>query len=758
MNESEQPEFQMRKSKILKQKSSLKSIKEQDKTFSKLSNDTLSKIYSDNNELEQNEEILEEFHEKKFEVFYLNLIELYQKAQYKKLIKSINQKKKTFSTSRNFWKINHLKIVSIIKILERKLLKYHNEPNISNIANSFKYLENEIISWINSLEDTLKDLDFMDDLSNLNNGPKELYFEEKIELLITFVLAQCYLYARFCIHQQMLTDCIGFLALGEKLIRTTSFFFISPESAHYSILIYTFLSSLFITDENYETAKNYINAVLKIAYKEFEVRLKGDPRFLVNFDDYNKLEKENLYEIIFSITIAFYHLGVCYEKECELEKSYQAYKQARWFGQQCKLNKVRAFTDMLFDLEHRAQIRFELVDFFRREEANISLTPVKEKKKPKAIYDEEEKERRYEKIEAFISKLPLTEIDDEDVDLLNKVKGKPLSKNINYITKSVHVLNYLMSDKFKNVIDKMKKIEINCLDKETKRTIQKRILFLKNTERMKNIKKMKDKQEIDKSFNNLLYSDDREELVTKTYNEDKKYVNKRKNLRSLPNQVKSYNTERSKLIRPSLTNETYLQTAPTSITQTSPMQTIQDQQHCPIKRPIKLHKNNKVIKINHGKYIFNPNFREKVNFLNMQFNKELKFQRNILKTKEGKSEISFKPYNEKKVIHECENFFNKTLETQMREVIKRERLLEKAELNKKALSVSKKMKQTFTSRFVRETNALPKPKVIEYTIDVSNRFNETYLNTLQEDLNNIQEKEIIYNKALKQLKTKGAIK
>jgi ribonuclease HI len=69
----------MRKSKILKQKSSLKSIKEQDKPFSKVSNDTLSKIYSDNNELEQNEEILVEFHEKKFEVFYLNLIELYQK-------------------------------------------------------------------------------------------------------------------------------------------------------------------------------------------------------------------------------------------------------------------------------------------------------------------------------------------------------------------------------------------------------------------------------------------------------------------------------------------------------------------------------------------------------------------------------------------------------------------------------------------------------------------------------------------------------
>ena len=238
MNESEQPEFQMRKSKNLKQKSSLKSIKEKDKTFSKVSNDTLSKIYSENNELEENEEILEELHEKQFEVFYLSLIELYQKAQYKKLIKSINQKKKTFSTSQNFWKINHLKIVSIIKILERKLLKYHSEPNISNIANSFKYLENEIISWINSLEDTLKDLDFMDDFSNLNNNPKELYFEEKIELLITFVLAQCYLYARFCIHQQMLTDCIGFLALGEKLIRTTSSFFISPESAHYSRFIY----------------------------------------------------------------------------------------------------------------------------------------------------------------------------------------------------------------------------------------------------------------------------------------------------------------------------------------------------------------------------------------------------------------------------------------------------------------------------------------------------------------------------------------
>ena len=261
---------------------------------------------------------------------------------------------------------------------------------------------------------------------------------------------------------------------------------------------------------------------------------------------------------------------MCYEQECELEKSYQAYKQARWFGEFCKLNKVTAFTYILYDIEHRARIRSELVSFLHKEEANIPLTPVKEKKKPKMIYDEEEKQKRFDQIKDFISKLPLTEVDDDEAGLLNQVNKKPFSKRVGTITKTIHVLNYLMSEQFRNVINKMNKLEINLLDKETKRAIQKRIIFLKNTERMKILEKSKEQKKKQEEKTKPNEQVETTELLSKEYEEDKKHYKHRKRLGSLPKSAFSRNmSAQKKSLYYATTTETYQQTSPTTISQIS---------------------------------------------------------------------------------------------------------------------------------------------------------------------------------------------
>jgi hypothetical protein len=205
------------------------------------------------------------------------------------------------------------------------------------------------------------------------------------------------------------------------------------------------------------------------------------------------------------------------------------------------------------------------------------------------------------------------------------------------------------------------------------------------------------------------------------------------------------------------TTETYQQTAPTTISHFSFRNTIQ---HKPTssRYPIKLSKSqqtklNKVPKIKHNKFTFNPKFQRKIAFLDNQLDKEIKFQKNLLKCKDQEKGISFEPFNDRKVQAQCDNFFMTTLETEMKGIREREKMLEKNELNKKALSVSKKMKQAFTSKYVREKNksVIPKPKYSDYQIKECNIRNNTLLNTLQGDLDLIEQKELSCENNLKKL-------
>ena len=79
----------------------------------------------------------------------------------------------------------------------------------------------------------------------------------------------------------------------------------------------------------------------------------------------------------------------------------------------------------------------------------------------------------------------MDEVDDDEPDLLNKVNSKPYGKKVGIVTKQIHVLNYLMSDEFHNVINGMNKIEINKLNPETKMKIQKNIRNIKKRKRRK---------------------------------------------------------------------------------------------------------------------------------------------------------------------------------------------------------------------------------------------------------------------------------
>ena len=432
------------------------------------------KIISEEEEKEEEEEEIEDNESRRL---YENAIDTFQKKQYKKTITYINTVENELDKN-YFWKIIILKLNCYQEIIEKKILRDYNKSRLTKASKYFKLFNQGANQFFTDLKINYNTNDYLN----------------KCESIISLILRQCYNYSQFCIHQNLLYDTIAFLSLGERLIRNTSEFFISPDSDYYSTCILLFLSSLFIISDNYGTAKKYLIICLKLSYKELELRLDiNNTLSLINLEKYSENEQEKINRIFFNISICFFHLGVCKENEYEFNEAYESYKQAKFFGNLIQNDDIVEFIISIYNMEKREFLRLQLIEFFKKEEKNVKEVEVKNVKKNK-IWFNHDNIKKYKKLEEYIDKLNLRDIDDEDPDLLNKINGKAYSKKVGVPTKTIHVLNYLMDEKFKNVIDKMKKLDINYLSKKTKEIIHKQILRIKNEERVKISKKGKEKE------------------------------------------------------------------------------------------------------------------------------------------------------------------------------------------------------------------------------------------------------------------------
>ena len=640
----------------------------------------------------------EEEKESESKMIYDRALENFKNKAYKKTIKYI-ESVTLFEETFYYWQILYLKLCSYISIIEKKLLKYYSSIKLINVEKYFRIFNKEIQVFIKHIQ---QESIFNDD---------DIYYPNKIECLITLILKQCHNCAKYCIYQNLIFDCVGFLGLADRLIKNTSNFFISPDSYHQVSSIYIFLSSIYIVSENYETAKRYIILCLKITLKELELRLGHDNyrQTLINLS-LDKIEEEILEKIFLNLTICFYHLGVCNENEYDFDSAYQSYKQAKWFGKVITNDDMIEFLVTIYNMEKRELLRYQMFDFFKNEANNIFEEPKKVKKKPKYLFDEEDKIKKFEKLQTFLENLKIPEIDDEEPDLLNKVNQRPYSSKVIGPTKTIHVLNFLMEKKFNDVIYKMKKIEINRLKKPTKDIIQKQIIKMKNDEREKISKREKENER-----KKLIQS---QQILNKQQkiNETNNYINKDIDLINIrlnpnnkfrePTKVKinnytytnNYNTTRTSnsnnsLLKNNITNTLYnnnnsIDYSNNSALMTSKYNTLYtENNNC-----ISLRKNrstlkssekkeNKIKKINYDFYVFNKKFRLKQSFLDQQFSRECQFQKNLLASKNNEPFDYVESFNKRKVFAECDDFFNTNLIKEMK--FAKERLLIKEEQNKK---------------------------------------------------------------------------
>ena len=752
----------------------------------------------ENNELEDNVEInnnfyqdfqndaeyyyenkkLKEIERRKNDIrqFYYSILELFTKKQFKKIIELFSMKEEENSKEKeedeyqniNYkkeWIFPYLHINSIERVIQNKINKKNKSLKIMSFKKYIDKENNILHSWLLLLEELIKE-----------HKRKKEDIQCFLEFTIEFLLTKCIHLAKYCINHENITEAIYFLSLGIYLINHAHNFFKSPQTFCLSGELLLYLTSILIADNKYDTAKNIINFSVKLLYMSLETIFFFNSNQLsyVIFDILSQEQQniEPIIKIIFYIAILFYHLGVCYENQAIHYSAFYAYKQSKYFLSIIKEldEDIYTFYDFILDIENRHLMRNRLILFFRKNFKSEKL--IEEEVKPKVkIFNpfamkKHKKEKKFTRLENYISNMDLIDVDNEDPHLFDKV-DKRFKTNVNIATKQIHLLDYLMSDDFKKIINNMKKIKINKLDYETIHLIQRQIINIKNNERERLSKKFKNKTKNK--------STDLKNFNSKTVNAipNSKTISSGKKIRVSSEYINSLtilsdiNESESLYIllsRPSTAQNDRLKTHKNHKSKFFPSNNIPKRSltinninnilsadSSPRKRNSKIlstrigKNTNKYIipKYSYDKYLFNKSFMRKKKNLEKQYSNELKFQKKLLKCKE-KEKNKPDAFSLKKVQTDCEKFFITTFDKEMMKIREKKfifgtdyiqnmvrRKIKKANMNR-TIAEFRKTKR-FNQLFINKENK-------EEDID---EHNYKYINSLMRDIENINKKEKI---------------
>ena len=526
-------------------------------------------------------------------------------------------------------------------------------------------------------------------------------------------------------------------------------------------------------NENYSTAKNYLNISLKICYKELELRLNDSHiNSLINISEINNPAiQESIEKIFFNITIAFYQLGVCNENELNFQAAYQSYKEAKFFINVIPNKENMDFLLFIYNLEKRELLRYNIIEFFKRSENQIREIKPTKKKIPKYLYSEENNIKKYEKLQKYLENLKINEIDDDDPDLLNHVEQKPFSQRIAIPTKTIHVLNYLMSSQFNGVVEKMNKMQINKINNDNKTLIQREILKIKADERekiknryLKNLKSDKNKNnDIINNLNNsgqnesktilmesIILNEDKSKNI-QNKNDNNKINIKKRNILNKPNALSSnkpyistyysnlttsidYPNNKKKFKLNDNNNQRFNNTVSNFHTITNTNNTFNQKNS---NNNFNKKSNEVIPKYNYDKYVFNKKLKSKRDILEKQYQKEIAFQKNLLRSKhdENNNEPIF--FDVKKIKDDAEEFYKLRLDDEIQKA--KERALKKEEQSKKKKNY---INHTNAEALLKNLNLFPKLVKVRTLFnerkESPNTINKKILQKLDGDIDNIE--------------------
>ena len=622
---------------------------------------------------------------KKFDEWLITLNEFFSNKLYRQVIREIEDKKNNYLliSKTEFWKLKLLKAKSILKIIARKMTKHHKEVILENSIQNFS-----LKFWFNQIFMSLEELclEFRFDInSHMDPNSKEIL--SAIQSLAEAHLEFIYYLSVFSIGTGEIMPLLTYISNADKLIQFSNLL-LNPEVYDLYLDILLIKIKILIENCNYIPAIETLGIFFKIFFKDiifyidFEVPLTSE-----SINSSNKIEKKknfNLCNVIQKLIMAYYLRGVISEHLGFYKNAIKAYQQCRWFSNIFMFNFNKPIFKFFRNMEKiyitYNEVFEEIQEQFEKRNKNNKNTFDKKGKSHKILYLKKRglnKSMISMKSKNFFLTNRKIKINDryssgksvisekQLVKVLNNI-GKRLYKedenrnnNIfdkfgtnDFVLSTIGMVNNLLSTPFREVLRKMKKVEVTKPIEEISYLINKTLAIKRRNEfkeEMEKKSKSKSKKNPHKLHRNKSTFTDISSVMNKNMNEfeasikyniklvSKKDSNKNENGKDNNRyEVSTSNAVRTKFMLSSIKTNKYKNTNKSTLINY-----------------------NKVDKYSPDKDVFSKSLTCKKKYLDSFFEKELLFQKKLLKLKSSDMErVTMDDYNPQQIVKSAERDFN----------------------------------------------------------------------------------------------------
>ena len=428
-------------------------------------------------------------------------------CKYREAIKKIELKKNKYCNLNNCWKYQILEIKCILKVIKKKLSKHSQEIINENQKqnHSIKFWFNEVFYILEILTIKIR--------PDINNN---INIDEEKNLNIIEYIVQAHLNTLYilCLYSKLINEIpqlCSYFAMTDRLFSYINFTR-NPKTLNLFQRILLLRVNLNIENLDFSNSLKYQKISMDICFREFFLLVDFDNE--LNSNNISLIDKNKnflIYKNIINMVLCFYLRGICFELLGNINLSIESYKQSRWLCDKFLYKIQPEFTFFMKKIEKRSFIYYKIFHDIKKELKKVKdeFEIIKENELINLQFKEHEEFltkiangqsiNNFGNLENILEKIGDLQLKDIDIEKYNLGK----SKKSKFILSTMSIINNLLSDDFTDVLQSMKKIEINKMDKTTKKSIYKKIEYLKNNNRSKSNVELKSTKN---SLNNKIIS------------------------------------------------------------------------------------------------------------------------------------------------------------------------------------------------------------------------------------------------------------
>ena len=457
---------------------------------------------------------------------------------YRQTLKVIEADKYKFELIKTeLWKYRLIKAKAILKIIKIKMRKYQKVIILENTRQnlSLKFWFNQIFLILEELN-----LEFRYDLNkNMNYKSKQII--EPVQTLVEYHLEFIYYLCIYSFRTNEIIQLISYLAIANKFLPYIHFF---SKKKLLNLFQNIILFKIKILVENFEFLPVFTNLKIffKLCFREmhlfFDFDSPIDLDYLNDSEDKNK-SMNGFYQIIQKIILAYYLRGVACEHLGFFKMSICYYKRCRWFTNRFLYNYNKVFYKFFRSIRKRYSYFKEIVDdinnlikyknananknngnkendsFINRNAISSFRSRIYKEPKPNNIINRNKSVifssknpirlrtsfindiKKKEKLENFLESIGNTLYKEEENK--NNSIFKKFTVN-SFVLSTVNMIDNLFSNSFSHILKKMEKVEITKPKEDINELINLTINYKRQKKFKEEMEKMNKKSNIKKKF------------------------------------------------------------------------------------------------------------------------------------------------------------------------------------------------------------------------------------------------------------------